>query len=172
MNFLNKEVLFTGSQVAYFSICKTKLWLYSHFITMEHNSDIVRLGKIIDISSYSRESKNKLVDQKISIDFIRKKDTIEIHEVKKSNKLEKAHKLQLKYYMYVLCLKGVRSLTGIINYPKLRKIVKVNLSSRDIQQIKNVLKEIGKVVNSKLPPKPIYKPYCRKCSYYNLCYVK
>lgn len=44
-----------------------------------------------------------------------------IHEIKKSNKIEKAHVYQVKYYILTLKKMGVENVTGEIDYPKLKK---------------------------------------------------
>jgi len=41
----NKETFYTGTQVNYYVICPRKLWFFSHFLQMEENSDIVSMGR-------------------------------------------------------------------------------------------------------------------------------
>ncbi|MDK2979339.1 MAG: CRISPR-associated exonuclease Cas4, partial [Bacteroidales bacterium] len=38
-----KKLLVRGTQINYYFVCKTKLWLFSHHIQMEQESDIVEL---------------------------------------------------------------------------------------------------------------------------------
>lgn len=38
----------TGTEFNYYHICRRKLWLFSHGIQMEHTSDNVLIGKLID----------------------------------------------------------------------------------------------------------------------------
>jgi len=54
---LSKEMFVSGTQVNYFIICKTKLWLFSHFVTMEHSSDLVSYGKLVHETSYGEKKK-------------------------------------------------------------------------------------------------------------------
>ena len=89
---LSKEMLFSGTQVNYYIICKTKLWLFSHFVTMEHSSDLVSYGKLVHETSYREKKKEIVIDGRIAIDFIQKGDTLILHEVKKAKKMEKAHR--------------------------------------------------------------------------------
>lgn len=42
------QPLVTGTEFNYYNICRRKLWLFSHGIQMEHTSDNVLLGKMID----------------------------------------------------------------------------------------------------------------------------
>ena len=165
---LSKEASITGVQVNYYFICKTKLWLFSHFASMEHTSDTVALGKLLHQGSYKREKELKL--GRISLDFVKKRGIIVIHEVKKSRKLEKAHIYQLLYYLYYLKQKGIEAM-GEINYPLLRKKEKIELKDEHEREIKEILSEIASIIRMKKPPKPEKKKYCRKCSYFELCWV-
>mgnify|MGYP000418551037 CR=1 FL=1 len=165
---LSKEASITGVQVNYYFICKTKLWLFSHFASMEHTSDTVALGKLLHKGSYKREKELKL--ERISLDFVKKRGIIVIHEVKKSRKLEKAHIYQLLYYLYYLKQKGIEAM-GEINYPLLRKKEKIELKDEHEREIKEILSEIASIIRMEKPPKPEKKKYCRKCSYFELCWV-
>lgn len=73
-----------GTQINYYFICKTKLWLFSHNIQLEHESANVKLGKILHEDSFKRE-KDYLIDKLINVDFIKLTDSVEIHEVKKNS---------------------------------------------------------------------------------------
>lgn len=59
-------------------------------------------------------------DGRIKVDYY---DTLHkvIHEIKKSDKVEVAHEWQLKYYMYVFEQNGIEGISGILEYPVLRK---------------------------------------------------
>jgi len=59
---------------------------------MERNSELVSLGKLLHEESYKRDFKEILIDN-IKIDFLKNK--YEVHEIKKSRKIEKAHIYQL-----------------------------------------------------------------------------
>jgi CRISPR-associated exonuclease Cas4 len=101
---------YTGTQVNYYVVCPRKLWLFSHQIEMEHNSALVQLGKVIHEHTYSRERrKNLVIDNRIVVDFY---EDGTLHEVKKSNRMDDAHRLQLLYYLYYLKQKGVVGITG------------------------------------------------------------
>ena len=168
---LSKNVIFTGTQINYYVICPTKLWLFSHFATMEHGSDLVLLGRILQESSYQWVKKDLMIDQRITIDFVKKGDKLILHEVKKSSKMEKAHIMQLLYYIYYLKkLKGIEKAEGRIDYPKQRKVVRIELTEEKEREIERILKDIKRIVSLKNPPKPVYKKYCRKCSYFEFCF--
>lgn len=159
----------TGSMVNYYFVCKRKLWYYSNNVNMEHTSDLVGMGKLIDETSYEREKKSILIDEMINIDFL--KDWKIIHEVKKSNKLDEPGKWQLKYYIWVLRNKGVDIEKGIIDYPKLRRREEVLLTEAEEEELLIVLDKIEDVIKQSLPPKVINRGICKKCAYYELCYI-
>jgi CRISPR-associated exonuclease Cas4 len=136
---------------------------------MEHTSELVGIGKLIDETSYDRERKHILIDEMINVDFL--KDWKIIHEVKKSRKLDEAAKWQLKYYIWVLRNKGVNIEKGILDYPLLRKREEIYLTTEEENELMEVLKDIENILNTTLPPYAINKPYCKKCAYYEFCYV-
>jgi len=156
----------TGVKVAYYFICHTKLWLFSHNITMERENDYVALGKIIHENSYRGHNEIQIGD--IAIDYIRKGETIEIHEIKKSSAMENASKMQVLYYLYYLKSRGVIA-TGVIDYPKLKKRITVELTPESEEKVKNVLTEIEKTISGPMPP-PKRKKICKKCAYYEFCF--
>ncbi len=41
--------------VYYYFVCKRKLWYFKNDVNMEHNSELVGIGKLIDEDSYGRE---------------------------------------------------------------------------------------------------------------------
>jgi CRISPR-associated exonuclease Cas4 len=88
---MNESLTFTGTQVNYFVICPRKLWLFTKGLTMEHASEAVALGRLLHESAYQREQKEILIDNRIRIDF--SSSPAIIHEVKKSKKMEDAHRL-------------------------------------------------------------------------------
>lgn len=118
----------TATQLNYFFVCKRKLWLFSHQINMEHTSGLVDLGRLLHEDSYQRAKKEIQIGP-IKIDFFGK-DGI-IHEIKKTPSVEEAHIWQLKYYIWYLKKLGVKNVSGEIDYPKLKKRTKVELSEED-----------------------------------------
>ena len=160
----------TGQQMNYYFICKTKLWLSAHKINMELESDTVLIGKQLHDSSYKRE-KELLIDNLINVDFIKKRKNIEIHEVKKTPKMEKSHEYQLLYYIYYLKnKKNIDNIVGYIDYPKIRKKVKIKLTEEKEEEINEIINEINNIINSKIP-KPKKLRICRKCAYFELCWI-
>lgn len=164
------ESKITGTEVAYYIVCKRKLWLFAHHLEMEQFSDYVALGKLISEESFKRERIREIGDT-IKIDFLKIKDKVIVHEVKKSRKLEPAHIWQVKYYIYQLQKKGVNCESGIIHYPKLMRKIDVILNKEAKAKIENVMSEIKETISLKNPPPVKKKPYCPKCAYYDYCFI-
>jgi CRISPR-associated exonuclease Cas4 len=157
----------TGTEFNYYLLCKKKLWLFSHDIEMEHNSDDVLIGKLIDEESYSRKKKGIIIDGVVKIDFL---DDNVVHEVKKSNKMEEVHIGQVLYYIYRLRQKGVDIRKGIINYPKQKQTTEVILTQEKEDEIKNTVKKIVEVKNMLKSPDVLNSKICKKCGYEDFCY--
>ena len=159
----------TGVMVYYYFVCKRKLWFFINDLNMEQDSDLVGMGKLIDETSYDREKKHILIDENINIDFL--KDWRIIHEVKKSRKISEASKWQLKYYIWLLRDKGVDIEKGILDYPLLRKREDVFLDKDDERELISICEEIAKVRSLDIPPEIDKKVICKKCAYYELCFI-
>lgn len=157
----------TGTMVYYYFVCQRKLWYFANEINMEQNSELVSIGKILDETSYTREKKGILIDNTINIDFI--KNGAVLHEVKKTRAIEDAGIWQLKYYMYYLQKRGVKTIEAKIDFPLLRETKQVNLENEDIKIIENVIKNIEEIIAQEKPPQIINEKICKKCAYYDLC---
>ena len=161
----------SGEQINYYFVCKTKLWLFSHHIEMEQNSDLVYFGKYLDKNTYTRNKHDFIIDNKFQIDFIKTNNSIELHEIKKSQMLERAHEFQLLYYIYYLKKeKGIKNIIGYLNYPTIRKTIKIELTEDKEKELKDILNDINKIIESTIP-KPKKSRICRKCAYFEFCFA-
>ncbi len=157
-----------GTEINYYFICKTKLWLFSHNITVEHESDSVKLGKLLHDEVFQRDTKDITVGP-ISIDIVRKGDELEIREVKKSSKMERAHEYQCLYYIYYLKKYGIRS-HAMLSYPKVRRNVRVVLDEEREREMEIILKRVEEIKLADNPPGPKLRKICRKCAYFEFCF--
>ncbi|MGB9677974.1 MAG: CRISPR-associated protein Cas4 [Candidatus Ratteibacteria bacterium] len=167
---LNK-IYITGTEVAYYIVCKRKLWLFSHGIELERFSDYVEIGKVISETYFKREKFKEIEMDSFKIDFIKVGSGIIVNEVKKSKKLEDAHIWQTKFYIYQLQKYGIDCKKGIIHYPKLLKKLEVEFNEEDKIKIETAMREIENIERQEKPPEVINKPYCKNCAYYQLCYI-
>ena len=154
----------TGTHFNYYQVCKRKLWLFANGITMEHTSDLVYEGKLIHEESYpQRSAKYEEVDYYDTGNKI-------IHEIKKSDKIERAHEWQLKYYIYIFERNGMEGVTGILEYPVLRKKDLIYLSDIDREMICEMEHDILQIIESDSCPSLEKKRVCKNCSYIDFCY--
>ncbi len=162
----------TGTHINYYFVCHRKLWLFSNSIQMEHTSDTVYEGKLIHETTYPHRSTKyeEIAIGGVKIDFYDAKNKV-IHEIKKSPKLREPHIWQLKYYIYVLENAGIDGVSGILEYPKERITEEVYLSTVDIERIIEIENEIHKIIDSEKVPDLEKKTRCKKCSYYDFCFV-
>lgn len=162
--------LFTGTQVNYSLVCPRKLWLFSKDLDMEHTSEYVELGRMIHESSFQRQEKEILIDR-IKIDFSARQGVI--NEIKKSDAVEEAHLFQVLYYLYYLKHhKGLTDIKGRIHYPKLRQTLDVELTPEREAELEKILAKIAEILQQDQPPPRLEKiSFCKKCSYYELCYT-
>lgn len=163
---LSRSLVFTGTQVNYYFVCKRKLWLFSHNLDLEADSDLVLLGKLLHETGYARKFKEVSIGR-VKIDFFERCG--EIHEVKRSRRMERAHLFQLLYYIYYLKRFGV-NVRGVLHYPLLKRVVKVELTEERKREMEAVLEDMKRVISRSEPPPAERKPYCKKCSYYELCW--
>lgn len=93
-----------------------------------------------------------------------------IHEIKKSDKIERAHEWQLKYYIYIFERNGMAGVTGILEYPVLRKKDLIFLSDIDCEMICEMEHDILQIIESDSCPPLEKKRVCQNCSYLDFCY--
>lgn len=162
----------SGTLISYLHTCQRKLWLHANEIRMEHTSDVVSDGRLIGETTYmDRPARyTQLELPGIKIDFYDPKEGI-VHEVKRSESIETAHEAQVKYYLYILEQHGLPAKYGILEYPKHRHRAQVILTDEDRAEIPIWMKRIRGIIESDLCPPVIHKPICKKCSYYDFCYV-
>ena len=164
---MDKDI--TGLMVYYYEVCKRKLWYFVNEIQLEENNSNVILGKLLEENTYTRDKKKINIDGVINIDFIRSKKIL--HEIKKSNSIEPASLLQVQYYLYYLEKKGLIGLKGILDYPLLKQTVEVNLTDEDRENLDNIIIGIKEILRKESPPALEKKGICKKCAYFDLCFV-
>ncbi len=163
--------MITGTHFAYYHICHRKLWLFANGINMEHTSDTVTEGKLIHETTYTDRA-SRYVEVEVGgskIDFY---DPVEkvVHEVKKSDSMEKAHLWQVKFYIWLLEQEGIEDVTGIIEYPTMRHRERVTLTFDDRAVLLTTLASIEAIVQSERCPPLEKKSICKRCSYFDFCY--
>ena len=167
MNMKKEDI--TGVMVQYFVVCKRELWFYIKQINMNYNNDDISIGKLIHENSYKRKNKEIRIDN-IVFDFINKGDELVIFEIKKSSKLTIGAKYQLYFYLYIL-RQLKTNIKGVLVYPKERKRDEIILTEEIIKEMNDIIDGILIISNLKKPPIADIKPYCKGCSFYELCMI-
>lgn len=169
MDFDIEKFKTQGIKVNYYYICKRKLWLFDKGISLESTSDRVMQGKVLHENSYEREkNKEVLIDNIIRLDIINDEY---VKEVKISSKMQQADKMQILYYLLLLKEKGIIR-KGSLNYTKEKRVEVIELTDRDELILQKTLIDINEILAQQYPPKFEKLPYCKKCSYYEFCFVK
>lgn len=158
-----------GVDIAYYLLCKRKLWLYKKGIGMEDESDRVLQGSVLHESAYPRlEKKEILIDNAFKIDAI---DGEYVREVKLSSKMQNSDKLQMLFYLYQLSLRGIIK-KGLLSYTKEKKTVEVFLTKEEEKEIKKAISEVYQIIEKSSPPAVKKVPYCKTCAYFEFCYAR
>jgi CRISPR-associated exonuclease Cas4 len=158
----------TGIHFQYYLICHRKLWLFSHNIRFESEHENVHVGRFLHKDRYKREKKEITIPGAMAVDFIKTTDGLELCEIKKSKRLEPAHKLQMMFYLTYLKERGV-SAKGTIVYPLMNRREPVTLDENGIVEVNNAKTEIRKIICDRLPL-PERKGRCKKCAYEDFCF--
>ncbi|MDD4749944.1 MAG: CRISPR-associated protein Cas4 [Methanosarcinaceae archaeon] len=166
--YLLELVRINGVKINYFQICKTKLWLFSHNISLEKENDYVALGRELHEKRYREKTKNVMIDGTISIDFVKAGKKLEIHEIKKSKKMDEADRAQLLFYLYYFKKKGFEA-RGVINYPLLNKVERFELEPEAEKRLEEDIENIKKLVLGPMP-QPKRSRICSKCAYMEFCF--
>lgn len=163
-----------------YRVCPRECWLHANGINMEHTSDLVKDGKLIEEESYQQRSE-RYAQIELSaeyegviltgkIDYFDTRDLV-VHETKRSNKVEAAHLWQVKFYLWLLELNNIEAEKGIIEYPRLRIREEVYLTEEEKKYLKQTVEEIAELVNNSTCPPVINAKICKSCSYHDFCYV-
>ena len=159
----------TGTMISYLHVCSRQLWFFQNHIEMEHTSDRVAMGQLLHEESYPREKrKERPINDRNLIDFI-DKDGI-LHDVKSSPSMQKAHKMQMLYYLHLLKQKGLPNRKGVINYPRQRRTVEVELTPEKEREVEEAIREVKRISNLPTPPEVEFMKICKSCSYMELCW--
>ena len=160
----------TGMHIYYYFVCKKKLWYFLHQLNMEAENEDVSIGRFLDENTYKNYDKHIMIDGVINIDYIAEHKML--HEIKKSRKIEEASEWQVKYYLYYLKQRGVTGLTGRIDYPLLKQGKDVVLTQEDEMQLEKICEDIVSIAESKNIPEVTNRKICKKCAYYEFCYIE
>jgi CRISPR-associated exonuclease Cas4 len=155
-----------GVEMHYYAICRRKLWLFHKGIGFENDGhDRVMEGKILHERAYPKMERDTAPEDFVRID---RSDDEFVREIKLTSSMEKADRLQMLYYLYLLKLKGVCK-KGLLSYTKEKKVVEVALDENEEREVKRALAGIDQVIRGTIPSFRKL-PYCGKCAYRDFCF--
>ena len=97
-----------------------------------------------------------------------------VTEIKKSDADEEACKWQLYYYLYILKKKGIirKGKLEFVEKNKKHSRIEIYELNEEIElELKNIIEQIQLLLNSDSLPDTINKSHCKKCAYYEYCYI-
>lgn len=160
----------TGTLINYYFHCKRQCYLFGNRLNLEDNSEVVKIGKAIHEERENNEN-TEIAIENIKLDKL----TAEyLTEVKKSDADVEACKWQLLLYLKVLKDKGIErkgKLEFIEKNKTERKVLYFDLTEELEQELENHIQAIYQLLESEALPEVMHKPGCRKCAYYEYCYI-
>lgn len=165
-----KKISINGTLISYYFICKTKLWLHANRLNLEDNSEDVRIGKVLHEIKEEKSKQTEIKIDNIKVDRITKEYLVEF---KKSDSDPEAVKWQVLLYLYKLRQKGIEKL-GKIEYHEKSKDTKmqiVELDEENEKELLSVLENIEHLIALPTPPTPKFENKCKKCAYYEYCFI-
>lgn len=160
-----------GTLINYYFHCKRQCWLHGNRVNLEDNSEDVKVGKVMHDIKKSNAKRTEISIDNIKIDRITDEYLI---EVKKSDSDVEAAKWQLLFYLMILNDKGIKrkgKLEFIEKNKTNNKIVYLELNDEKLKLLKELITDIEQLLKRENIPEAINKPKCKKCAYYEYCYI-
>ena len=160
-----------GTLVNYYIHCKRQCYLHGNRLNLEDNSEQVKIGKAIHEEKAESTKNSEVAIENIRLDKLTKEY---LTEVKKSDADVEAAKWQLLYYLMVLKGKGIRrkgKLEFVEKNKKDKKVMIFELTNELESELNRYLEEINQLLQSDKTPECIHKATCKKCAYYEYCYI-
>lgn len=160
-----------GTLINYYFHCQRQCYLHANRINLEDNSEDVRIGKVLHEINESKSKKGEVSIDNIKIDKITRDYLV---EVKKSDSDIESVKWQVLLYLYKLKQKGVEK-KGKIEFIEKnkqdKKVHYIDLDDTNEKELLEVLEKIENLINEDIPPEAKFETKCKKCAYYEYCFI-
>lgn len=159
-----------GTLMNYYFHCKRQCYLHGNRLNLEDNSEQVKIGKALHEERDKKEN-TEIALENICLDKLSREY---LTEVKKSDADVEAAKWQLLFYLKVLKEKGIErkgKLEFIEKEKSGKKILYYELTTEVEQELEGYIYEIERLLESDEIPQVLNKPKCKKCAYYEYCYI-
>ena len=159
-----------GTLVNYYFHCKRQCYLFGNRLNLEDNSEEVKTGKAIH-EECAGHSNTEIAIDNIKLDKLTAEYLV---EVKKSDADVDAAKWQLLYYLKILKRKGIirkGKLEFIEKNKSNKKTIVIELTEETEHELEQYIKSIEELLEEELVPPVLNKQKCKKCAYYEYCYI-
>lgn len=162
--------MINGTIINYYFHCKRQCYLFYNRLNLEDNSEIVKIGKAIHDDLEEKSPNAEIKIENIAVDKITKEY---VTETKKSDADVEASKWQLIYYLYVLKNKGIirKGKLEFIEKHKVKNRRIVELDEETEKELIKIINDIENLCHGDVIPQTINKASCKKCAYYDYCYI-
>lgn len=160
-----------GTLINYYFHCKRQCYLHGNRLNLEDNSETVKIGKAIHEERQEKSANTEIAIDNIKLDKLTSEYLV---EVKKSDADVEAAKWQLLYYLKVLKEKGIErkgKLEFVEKNKTKSKILYFELTEEILKELEVYIKNIEDLLLEESIPDVINKPKCKKCAYYEYCYI-
>lgn len=159
-----------GTIINYYFHCQRQCYLFANRINLEENSEDVRIGKIIHQIEAEDKRNTEVKYDNMAIDKLTDQYVIEI---KKSDADIEAAKMQVIFYLKNLEEKGIKKEGKLVFKEKNKneKAEKIILNQENKIKLEECEREINELLQNPKPPKPVEKNGCKKCAYYEYCFL-
>ena len=160
----------TGTLINYYFHCKRQCYLFGIRLNLEDDSEIVQIGKAIHEDRRAQDNTEIAIDN-IRIDKLTDEFLIEL---KKSDADVEAAKWQVLLYLKLLKSKGIVR-KGRLEFAETNKQPKktmiVELTPEHEAKLEQIDKQIDKLLRQDDVPQVLNDKRCKKCAYFEYCYV-
>ncbi len=160
-----------GTLINYYFHCKRQCYLHGNRLNLEDNSENVKIGKAIHEEKEAKSKNSEIAIDNIKID---KLTSEYLTEIKKSDADVEACKWQLLYYLKVLKEKGIDrkgKLEFVEKNKGNNKTIYFDLDDEVLKELDKYIYEIGTLIEGEEIPEVLNKAKCKKCAYYEYCYI-
>jgi CRISPR-associated exonuclease Cas4 len=159
-----------GTLINYYFHCKRQCWLHGNRVNLEDNSEEVKIGKALHEVRQEMYKETEISIENIKID---KLSGEYLTEVKKSDADINAATWQVLLYLKILKDKGIdkKGKLEFIEKNKSKNTIYVELDERKIIELNQVIGDIEELLQQKDVPEVNKLPKCKKCAYYEYCFI-
>ncbi len=159
-----------GTLINYYFHCKRQCWLHGNRVNLEDNSEEVKIGKALHEVRQEMYKDTEISIENIKID---KLSGEYLTEIKKSDADINAATWQILLYLKILKDKGIdkKGKLEFIEKNKSKSIIYVELDEKKIIELNQVIGDIEELLQQKDVPEVNKLPKCKKCAYYEYCFI-